>query len=72
MKDYDFNRKHSKVSMKPMELSCVLRCSKLQMQENGFKDVVIESVCALMLEAFTIESYRLSFPDTVVPAVMQV
>lgn len=72
LKDFDFNKKHSKVSMKPMDFSCILRCSKLQMQENGFKDSVIESLCALLLEAFAIEAHRISFPDVSVPAVIQV
>jgi len=58
--------------MKPLELSCVLRCSKLQMQENGFKDAVVEWICALLLEIFAIEGYRISFPDFAIPAIIQV
>lgn len=58
--------------MKPMDLTFVLRCSKAQMKENAFKDALIENVCSLFMNYLATESHRLSFPDTLVPAVMQV
>ena len=36
---YNFGKKTSKVSMKPMDFSCVVKCSKSQLNENGFKGI---------------------------------
>lgn len=60
---FDFNKKHTKVSMKPMDFTCLLRLSKSQMQENSFKDAVIESIYALLLDYLTIQSNKIAFPD---------
>ena len=40
----NFGKKQGKVSMKPMDFSCILRLSKSQMAENGFKDATIEHI----------------------------
>ena len=40
----NFAKKGQKVSMKPMDFSCVLRLSKSQMNENGFKDSTVEHI----------------------------
>lgn len=58
--------------MKPMDFTYVLRLSKTQMQENAFKDSVIENVYSCLLEYTAQESYRISFPDTVVLLQIQV
>lgn len=58
--------------MKPMDFTCLLRCSKMQMKENGFKDALIENINNLLIEYIATESHRLSFPDVFVPAVLQV
>ena len=34
---YNFGKKTSKLSMKPMDFNCIVRCSKSQLLENGFK-----------------------------------
>lgn len=69
---YDFNKKHKKVSMKPLDFSCILRLAKSQLQENGFKDSVIDRVYGLMLEYTANESHSIAFPDVMLLAVMQV
>ncbi|XP_067008796.2 nucleolar complex protein 2 isoform X2 [Anabrus simplex] len=63
---YDFNKPHSKVSMKPIDFTFALRLSKTQLQENGFKDAVIDRIYQQLLEHLTNESYRIDFPDSVV------
>ncbi|KAM3964817.1 nucleolar complex protein 2 [Aphomia sociella] len=68
---YDFNKKHKKVSMKPIDFSCILRLAKSQLTENGFKDAVIERVYALLLEYTANESHTIAFPDVTLLAVMQ-
>ncbi|EDW80267.2 uncharacterized protein Dwil_GK21114 [Drosophila willistoni] len=67
-----FNRKHTSVSMKPLQFTCLLRLNKSQLAENGFRDEVIEQVCALLLEYLAHESVSLAFSDLVVPAIMAI
>ncbi|EDW03481.1 nucleolar complex protein 2 homolog [Drosophila grimshawi] len=65
-----FNRKHTAVSMKPQQFTCILRLNKAQLAENGFRDEVVEQVCGLLLEYLSHESATLAFSDLVVPVVM--
>ena len=69
---YDFNKKHQKVSMKPLQFMCLLRASKSQMMENGFKDAIIESVYGLLLEYLASYSHSISYPDLSLLCVIQV
>ncbi|XP_026757065.2 nucleolar complex protein 2 homolog [Galleria mellonella] len=68
---YDFNKKHKKVSMKPIDFSCILRLAKSQLTENGFKDATIERLYALLLEYTANESHNIAFPDISLLAIMQ-
>ncbi|XP_017032049.1 nucleolar complex protein 2 [Drosophila kikkawai] len=72
LKSNTFNRKHTAVSMKPLQFTCVLRLNKAQLAENGFRDEVIEQVCGLLLEYLAHESTSLAFSDLVVPTVMAI
>ncbi|XP_017479531.1 PREDICTED: nucleolar complex protein 2 homolog [Rhagoletis zephyria] len=65
-----FNRKHTVVSMRPIQFTCILRLNKGQLSENGFRDEVIEQVCSLVLELLANESATLAFSDLVVPTVL--
>ncbi|VVC36265.1 Armadillo-type fold,Armadillo-like helical,Nucleolar complex protein 2 [Cinara cedri] len=67
----DFQKKHSKTSMRPMDFTCILRLSKSQLQENVFKDAVIESVHGTLMEYLVIEAHTISFPDLVVPFIIK-
>lgn len=49
--------------MKPMNFTCLLRLSKSQLQENGFKDMVIDTIYGLLIEYLSIHSHNLAFPD---------
>lgn len=66
-----FNKKHAKVSMKPLQFTCILRLNKNQMLENGFRDEVIENVFSSILDYMAHESFTISYPDLVVPAIVQ-
>lgn len=72
MDSYDFNKKHKTVSMKPVPLTCILRMSKSQLAENGFKDSVIETIYQLILESAANESHMVYFPDVYIPCLIQV
>ncbi|CAG9857031.1 unnamed protein product [Phyllotreta striolata] len=67
----DFNKKHKKVSMKPLHFTCLLRLSKSQLQENGYKDMLIETVYALALEYLSSQSHTLGFPDLNLYSIIQ-
>ncbi|CAK1550076.1 unnamed protein product [Leptosia nina] len=69
---YDFSKKHKKVSMKPLDFSCILRLAKSQLSENGFKDSVIDRVYALLLECSANQSHYIAFPDITLLAVLQI
>ncbi|CAG9566726.1 unnamed protein product [Danaus chrysippus] len=68
---YDFNKKNKKVSMKPLDFSCILRLAKSQLMENGFKDSVIDRLYALLLEYTANISNSIAFPDISLLAIIQ-
>lgn len=71
LSSYDFNKKHKVVSMKPTPLICILRMSKVQLQENGFKDNIVDSIYQLMLENAAKDSHTIYFPELYTPCIMQ-
>lgn len=46
-----------------MHFTCLLRLSKSQLQENGFKDMVIEMIYGQLLEYLSNNSNSVAFPD---------
>lgn len=71
LKSNTFNQRHTNVSMKPLSFACVLRLNKQQLAENGFRDEVIEQIVGCTLDYMAHESFSLSFPELVVPALIQ-
>lgn len=65
-----FNKKHSSVSMKPLQFTCILRLNTAQLLENGFRDEVVENIFGLTLDYMAHESFTLSYPDLAVPAII--
>lgn len=66
-----FNKKHAKVSMKPLQFTCILRLNKNQMLENGFRDETAENVFSTILDYMAHESYSIAYPDLAVTAIVQ-
>lgn len=64
-----FNEEHKKLSMKPVNLICLLRFAPANIQENAYKDAVLDQVYELAIEYLAHEAASLSFPDLVVPIV---
>jgi len=58
--------------MKPLHFTCLLRMSKSQMQENGFKDTLIDTIYSQLLEYLTIMSHTISFPDLGLVCILQI
>jgi len=71
LKSSIFNKKSRKVSMKPMELLCILKATKSQMIESGFKESVIEEVHAGVLTYLAHQSNKIGFPELVTPLLLQ-
>ncbi|XP_015516446.1 nucleolar complex protein 2 homolog [Neodiprion lecontei] len=71
LNSHDFNKRHKQVSMKPVSLTCILRSSKSQMQENGYTDIVMETICELILQNAAKDSHSIAFPDIYVPCIAQ-
>ncbi|KRT80116.1 hypothetical protein AMK59_6378, partial [Oryctes borbonicus] len=69
---YDFNKKHQKVSMKPLQFTFILRLSKSQLLENGFKDAVMETIYAQLLQYLAANSHSIAFPDLSLLCVIQI
>ncbi|XP_015123285.1 nucleolar complex protein 2 homolog [Diachasma alloeum] len=68
---YDFNKKHKSVTMKPLSFICLLRMSKGQLQENGFKNSLIDNIYQLILECAAKDSHTICFPDMYVFCIIQ-
>jgi len=71
MQNYKFEKKSSKVSMKPLDLSCVLRVSQSQLGESGFRDSIVDSLYDKILETLECQSHCAAFPEMALPAVLQ-
>lgn len=71
LKSNTFNQRHSKVSMKPLTFSCILRLSQNQLLENGLRDEVMENIVGCILEYMAQESNTIGYPDVSVPAILQ-
>ena len=67
LNNHNLGKKTPKLSMKPMDFSCVLRLSKSQLSENGFKDASIEQVYCGLLETLSALSHKISFPEVAIP-----
>lgn len=61
-----FLGKHKKLSMRPLKFTCIIRLSQSQLDENAYKDEVIEQVYGLVLEYLANESSSIAFPDLVI------
>lgn len=68
---FNFNKKHTKVSMKPLQFTSILRLSKSQLAENGFKDTCIDTVYGQILEYLSNNSSSIAFPDLSLFCVIQ-
>ena len=68
---YNFGKKTAKVSMKPMDFSCIVKCSKAQLLENGLKDTIINEIYGGILECLHYSSNKIAFPELIVPALVQ-
>lgn len=65
-----FNQQHKKLAMKPIAFTCILRIQKGHLDENSFRDEVVEQVFGLTLECLMNDCTSIAFPDLVVPHVM--
>lgn len=57
--------------MKPLDFSCILKLSKSQLLENGFKDATIEDIYGGILSYLADNSNKIAFPELVTPMIFQ-
>ncbi|KAK7004747.1 nucleolar complex protein 2 [Biomphalaria glabrata] len=67
----DFNKRHKAISMKPFNFAVILKFSKAQLNEKAFKDGIIDQLYEHLLESFNTYAHSVSFPELIVPAVVQ-
>lgn len=67
----DFNKKHTRISWKPMEFLCVLKLSKAQLAENAFKDAVMDQFYELIMDYAHTQCHTIGFPELILPTVIQ-
>nr|CAG4650809.1 EOG090X02MG [Simocephalus serrulatus]SVE94125.1 EOG090X02MG [Simocephalus serrulatus] len=71
LQNHKFEKKPSKTSMKPLELSCVLRVSQSQMGESGYRDAIIDLLYDHLLETLQCQSHSAAFPEIALPVILQ-
>ncbi|XP_050081414.1 nucleolar complex protein 2 homolog [Anopheles maculipalpis] len=71
LRSHSFNEHHKKLSMRPVNLTCLLRFSPANIQENAFKDAVIDQIYELVLEFAANESASVGFPEIILPIILQ-
>lgn len=68
LEEVDLNKKHGKISLKPLSFTCMLKLSNAQAQEKAFKDALIDQVYEHLLTHLSIYANSVSFPELVFPA----
>jgi len=71
LQSHIFNKKSRKVSMKPIELACILKVAKSGLADSGFKECVIEEVYAGLITYLATQSNKIGFPELVTPMIFQ-
>ncbi|MPC17800.1 Nucleolar complex protein 2 [Portunus trituberculatus] len=64
-------KKHKKASIRPFDWLCMLRLSRSEMSESGFKDGVVDQVYNGIINYLSVEAASIGFPELVVPLVLQ-
>uniref|UniRef100_A0A0P4WBG0 Uncharacterized protein n=1 Tax=Scylla olivacea TaxID=85551 RepID=A0A0P4WBG0_SCYOL len=64
-------KKHKKASIRPFDWLCMLRLSRSEMSESGFKDGVVDQVYNGIVNYLSVEAASIGFPELVVPLVLQ-
>uniref|UniRef100_A0A2M3Z417 Putative nucleolar complex protein 2 n=1 Tax=Anopheles braziliensis TaxID=58242 RepID=A0A2M3Z417_9DIPT len=70
LKSNSFNESHKKLSMRPVNLTCLLRFAPANIQENAYKDAVLDQVYELVLEFAANESASVAYPEIVLPSIL--
>lgn len=59
-------------SMKPLDFTCILKCSKGTLDQSGFKDALMEGCYGGLLTYLAFNSNKVGFPELVTPMLIQI
>jgi hypothetical protein len=68
----DFNKKHATISVKQINFSFILKLNKQQLQDKGFKDVLIDIIYDNLILLLQQQSFDIAFPELVLPLIIRV
>nr|CAG4651660.1 EOG090X02MG [Triops cancriformis] len=71
LQKHNFKKKVAKASMRPLDMSCILKFSQSQLTESGLRDVLIEAIYDCLMEYLTTQSHSVAFPELVLPLIVQ-
>ncbi|GAB6019958.1 Nucleolar complex protein 2 [Chamberlinius hualienensis] len=67
----DFNAKGNRQSFKPMDFHCMLKVSKSQLDQGGFKDTLLDYLYDVFIQYLSVESSSIGFPELTITASLQ-
>ena len=68
----DFNKKHATISVKPLNISFLLKLSKQQLHDKSFKDTLIDLIYDSLILLLQHQAADIAFPELVIPLVIRV
>uniref|UniRef100_A0A8C4Q3L4 NOC2-like nucleolar associated transcriptional repressor n=1 Tax=Eptatretus burgeri TaxID=7764 RepID=A0A8C4Q3L4_EPTBU len=69
--DTDFNKRPSRISVRPINFAVTLKLSKTNLQEKAFLDGLLDQLYDLIMESLIPHAYSISFTELILPITIQ-